>query len=93
MSALTPDSFERLFDGLQEVTITPALLVEHASAVNVDIDADDLEMALLTHHLQADEVSPKGWRQLLALQVGDLEVKAREAFDLLDMDGDGWATD
>ena len=90
MSLLATRSFDQVFHRLSGASITPALLAEQSKAVGAPLRVEDLETALSTHRLKTTEISLDGWRQLLALQVGDAQVKAREAFKLLDQDADGW---
>ena len=89
VSLLSTGSFEQVFDLPSEVTITSQVLVDRSRAVGADVTVEDVETALRTHRLRADEVALQSWRQLLALQVGDARVKAAEAFRLIDQDKDG----
>ena len=89
VSLLSTGSFEQVFDLPSDVSITSQLLVDRSRAAGADVAVEDVETALRTHRLRADEVGLQGWRQLLALQVGDARVKAAEAFQLLDQDKDG----
>lgn len=89
VSLLSTGSFEQVFDLPSDVSITSQLLVDRSRAAGADVAVEDVETALRTHRLRADEVGQQGWRQLLALQVGDARVKAAEAFQLLDQDKDG----
>ena len=90
VSPLTPSSFEQLFADLSDASITPDLLCQRAAAAGVALSVEDLQLAMATHHLITEEVSLQGWRQLLSLQIGNAQVKAREAFHLLDQDDDGF---
>ncbi|MED5384334.1 MAG: ERV1/ALR-related protein [Cyanobacteriota bacterium] len=89
MPLLSTASFERVFDLPSDVSITTQLLADRARAAGADVALEDFETSLRTHRLNADDVGLAGWRQLLALQVGDARVKAKEAFQLLDQDNDG----
>ncbi|AII42840.1 hypothetical protein KR100_05595 [Synechococcus sp. KORDI-100] len=89
MPLLSTASFERVFDLPSDVSITTQLLADRARAAGADVALEDFETSLRTHRLNADDVVLAGWRQLLALQVGDARVKAKEAFQLLDQDNDG----
>ena len=89
MSHLSTGSFELVFDLPSDVSITTQLLADRARAAGADVAVEDFETSLRTHRLSADDVDLAGWRQLLALQVGDARVKATEAFRLLDQDNDG----
>ncbi|MEB3253428.1 MAG: hypothetical protein VKI93_01825, partial [Synechococcus sp.] len=50
---------------------------------------EDLSGAMDAHHLKDGSISLRDWRLLLALQLGDVEIKAREAFSLLDANAEG----
>ena len=90
MVLLTTRAFDQVFHRLSGASITPALLTEQSNAVGSPLRMEDLDTALSTHRLKTTQISLDGWRQLLALQLGDAQVKAREAFKLLDQDADGW---
>ncbi|MDA7434803.1 Erv1/Alr family FAD-linked sulfhydryl oxidase [Synechococcus sp. AH-601-J22] len=90
MADFTPQVFDHLFDGLKTSEITSALLVDRARASGAELTLEDLKGAIDAHRLRGVAISLQDWRLLLALQVGNLALKAREAFAVLDQDGDGW---
>lgn len=90
MESLSADVFESLLASDTGSSPTIQEIVERASLAGVALAKHDLEAAALAHRLNFDELTPQQWRILLALQVGDQQVKAREAFTLLDDDKDGW---
>ena len=64
-------------------------MVDRARVGGAELTLKDLKGVLDTHQLQEGAMSLRDWRLLLALQFGDVALKAREAFALLDQDGDG----
>ena len=82
MAGLTPQIFDRFFDGLKPSEITVANLVDHARESGVQLTLQDLKGVLDTHRLREGAMSLRDWRLLLALQLGDVALKAREAFAL-----------
>ena len=90
MAGLTPQAFDRLFTGVQSSGITAAEMVQRARASGAELTLGDLKGAIEAHRLRDGAITLRDWRLLLTLQVGDAALKAREAFTLLDQDGDGW---
>lgn len=90
MESLSAEVFERLLASDTGSSPTIQEIVERASLAGVAVAKHDLEAAALAHRLKFDELTQQQCRLLLALQVGDQQVKAREAFALLDDDKDGW---
>ena len=90
MESLSAEVFERLLASDTGSSPTIQEIVERASLAWVAVAKHDLEAAALAHRLKFDELTQQQCRLLLALQVGDQQVKAREAFALLDDDKDGW---
>ena len=84
METLSAVVFERLLASDTGSSPTLQELVERASLAGVALAKHDLEAAALAHRLNFDELTYQQCRLLLALQVGDQQVKAREAFTLLD---------
>ena len=64
-------------------------MVDRARVSGAELTLEDLKGILDTHRLREGAMSYRDWRLLLALQLGDVALKAREAFALLDQDGDG----
>ena len=90
MAGFTPKKFDLLFDGLKPSEITAAQIVDCARLSGAELTLQDLKGAIEAHRLREGAISLRDWRLLLALQLGDLALKAREAFALLDQDGDGF---
>ena len=90
MAGLTPQAFDRLFTGVQSSGITAAEMVVRARESGAELTLGDLKGAIEAHRLRDGAITLRDWRLLLTLQVGDAALKAREAFTLLDQDGDGW---
>ena len=90
MAGLTPQAFDRLFTGVQSSGISAAEMVVLARASGAELTLGDLKGAIEAHRLRDGAITLRDWRLLLTLQVGDAALKAREAFTLLDQDGDGW---
>ena len=90
MAGFTPKKFDLLFDGLKPSEITAAQIVDCARLSGAELTLQDLKGAIDAHRLREGAISLRDWRLLLALQVGDVALKAREAFALLDQDGDGF---
>ena len=90
MESLSPELFESLFASGMGSHPTIIEIVERVRAVGVALSQDDLKAAALAHRLNFDELTLQQCRILLALQVGDQQVRAKEAFILLDDDKDGW---
>ena len=90
MESLSPELFESLFASGTGSHPTIIEIVERVRAVGVALSQDDLKAAALAHRLKFDELTLQQCRILLALQVGDQQVRAKEAFILLDDDKDGW---
>ena len=90
MESLSPVLFDRLLASGAGSTLTIQEIVQRAGNAGVTLSPHDLEAAALAHRLNFDELTPQQCRILLALQVGDQQVKAKVAFDLLDDDKDGW---
>ena len=90
MDSLSPALFERLLASDSSSTLKIQEIVRRAGNAGVTLSPHDLEAAALAHRLNFDELTPQQCRIFLALQVGDQQVKAKEAFDLLDDDKDGW---
>ena len=84
MESLSPELFESLFASGTGSHPTIIEIVERVRAVGVALSQDDLKAAALAHRLNFDELTLQQCRILLALQVGDQQVKAREAFTLLE---------
>ena len=89
MAAFPPSSFDELFEGLSQSGITAEVLAERVQKRGGSLTRHDLIGAIDAHHLKEESISLRDWRLLLALQVGDAEIKAREAFSLLDSKGEG----
>ena len=89
MAGFTPQTFDLLFAGLKPSEIKAAQMFERARVSGADLTLQDLRDALNAHRLREGAMCLRDWRLLLALQVGDVALKAREAFALLDEDGDG----
>ena len=89
MARLTLQIFDHLFDGLKPSEITAVQLVDRARESGVELTLHHLKGALDAHLLRESSMCLRDWRLLLALQLGDVALKAREAFSLLDLDGDG----
>jgi len=89
VAGLTPQTFDCLFDGLKPSEITAAQMVDRARVSGAELTLKDLKGVLDTHRLREGAMSLRDWRLLLVLQFGDVALKAREAFALLDQDGDG----
>ena len=64
-------------------------MVDRARVNGAELTLKDLKGVLETHRLREGAMSLRDWRLLLALQLGDVALKAREAFALLDQNGDG----
>ena len=90
MESLSPELFESLFASDLVSSPTIVEIVEQVRAAGIALSQDDLNAAALAHRLNFDELTPQQCRILLALQVGDQQVKAREAFTLLDDNKDGF---
>ena len=90
MAAMASVTFERLFDDLPPSGLTAELMADRLQAGGADMTVDDLKGAIDAYRLKDGAITLNDWRILLALQVGDADLKAREAFRLLDQDGDGW---
>lgn len=90
MDSLSPALFERLLASDASSTLTIQEIVRRAGNAGVTLSPDDLENAALAHRLNFNELTPQQCRIFLAIQIGDQQVKAKEAFELLDDDKDGW---
>ena len=90
MAALTSNTFARLFGDLPSSGLTAELVADRLQVGGADITVEDLKGAIDAYRLKEGAITLNDWRILLALQVGDADLKAREAFRLLDQDGDGW---
>ena len=89
MATFPPSSFDELFEGLSQSGMTAEVLAERVQKRGGSLTRHDLIGAIDAHHLKEESISLRDWRLLLALQVGDAEIKAREAFSLLDSKGEG----
>ena len=90
MASLSSSAFETVFSGLSPTGLTAEQMAGRLQSSGADLTVDDLNGAIDAYRLKDGAISLQDWRLLLALQVGDAGLKAREAFRLLDQDGDGW---
>ena len=90
MTVLSPGAFEDLLAGVPQQGASLEAICAAAKGAGAVLSVDDLNAAATSHHLDLGSLSKTQWRLLLALQLGDHQVKATEAFALLDADGDGW---
>lgn len=90
MPALSTSVFLQLLDAVPVQGGSVDALCRQAEAAGAALSPDDLTCAAAAHRLTLEELTPEQWRWFLALQLGDHQVKAREAFRLLDTDADGW---
>ena len=90
MAALSSSAFETVFSGLSPTGLTAEQMAGRVQSSGGALTVDDLNGAIDAYRLKNGAISLQNWRLLLALQVGDAGLKAREAFRLLDQDGDGW---
>ncbi len=86
---LSSSQFNQLFEALPASGGTADEIVSRVEAAGGHLNRDALRGAIDAHHLRDGAISTRDWRLLLALQLGDQEVKAREAFSLLDSAGAG----
>ena len=89
MALLSSSQFNQLFEALPASGGTADEIVSRVEAAGGHLNRDALRGAIDAHHLRDGAISTRDWRLLLALQLGDQEVKAREAFSLLDSAGAG----
>ncbi len=89
MALLSSSQFNQLFEALPASGGTADEIVSRVEAAGGHLNRDALRGAIDAHHLRDGAISIRDWRLLLALQLGDQEVKAREAFSLLDSAGAG----
>ena len=89
MALLSSSHFNQLFEALPASGVTVDQIVSRVKAVGGHLHREALRGAIDAHHLRDGAICTRDWRLLLALQVGDPEVKAREAFSLLDSTGAG----
>ena len=89
MVLLSSSQFNQLFEALPASGGTADEIVSRVEAAGGHLNRDALRGAIDAHHLRDGAISTRDWRLLLALQLGDQEVKAREAFSLLDSAGAG----
>ena len=89
MVLLSSSQFNQLFEALPASGGTADEIVSRVEAAGGHLNRDALRGAIDAHHLRDGAISIRDWRLLLALQLGDQEVKAREAFSLLDSAGAG----
>ena len=89
MASLDFRSFETLFATFQKTPISAAALVEQVQTLGGTLTQSELESVLTSNRLQPHALSLHQWRQLMALQIGTIQVKAREVFTLLDSNKDG----
>ena len=90
MPALSTSAFQELLAAVPSEGAALDDLCHRASALGAELSINDLTSAAITHHLTLETLQQEQWRWLLALQLGDHQVKASEAFRLLDTDSDGW---
>ena len=89
VALLSSSQFNQLFEALPASGGTADEIVSRVEAAGGHLNRDALRGAIDAHHLRDGAISTRDWRLLLALQLGDQEVKAREAFSLLDSAGAG----
>ena len=89
MVLLSSGRFNQLFDDLPASGVTADEIVSRVVAAGGGLDRQALRGAIDAHHLRDGEISSRDWRLLLALHLGDQDVKAREAFALMDASGTG----
>ena len=89
MALLSSSHFNQLFEALPASGVTVDQIVSRVKAAGGHLHREALRGAIDAHHLRDGAICTRDWRLLLALQVGDPEVKAREAFSLLDSTGAG----
>ena len=89
MVLLSSGRFNQLFEDLPASGVTADEIVSRVVAAGGDLDRQALRGAIDAHHLRDGEISSRDWRLLLALHLGDQDVKAREAFALMDASGTG----
>tara|TARA_B100000475_G_scaffold147867_1_gene109484 strand:- start:277 stop:2532 length:2256 start_codon:yes stop_codon:yes gene_type:complete len=89
VALLSSSQFNQLFEALPASGGTADEIVSRVEAAGGHLNRDALRGAIDAHHLRDGAISIRDWRLLLALQLGDQEVKAREAFSLLDSAGAG----
>jgi len=89
VALLSSSQFNQLFEALPASGGTADEIVSRVEAAGGHLNRDALRGAIDAHHLRDGAISIRDWRLLLALQLGDQEVKAREAFSLLDSTGAG----
>ncbi|WP_413442521.1 ERV1/ALR-related protein [Synechococcus sp. MIT S1220] len=89
MASLDSSSFEQLFSTLKKVPISADVLVKQVQELGGTLTLTELESVLTSNRLQPDALTDQQWRQLMALQIGTIQVKAQEAFNLLDSNKDG----
>ena len=81
--------FNQLFEALPASGVMADEIVSRVEAAGGHLNREALGGAIDAHHLRDGAISTRDWRLLLALQLGDPEVKAREAFSLMDASGAG----
>ena len=87
--AFSSKSFDQLFAGLSPSGVTADEIMGRVQDAGGVLTREDLSGAMDAHHLKDGTISLRDWRLLLALQLGDVEIKAREAFSLLDANAEG----
>ena len=89
MVQLSSARFDQLVDALPASGASVDEIVARVEAAGASLNREDLAGAMAAHRLRDGAISRRDWRLLLALQLGDQEVKARQAFALLDPTGTG----
>ena len=80
MTVLSPGAFEDLLAGVPQQDASLEAICAAAKGAGAALSVDDLNAAAASHHLDLASLSRAQWRLLLALQLGDHQVKATEAF-------------
>ena len=89
MVLLSSPRFNQLFEAWPAEGVMADEAVRRVEAAGATLNREALAGAMDAHRLRDGAISRRHWRLLLALQLGDQEVKAREAFALLDVAGTG----